>query len=47
VEPVEIRDGAMPLPTATGLGVHIDAEVASWTFDPGAGPRLYNAEANR
>lgn len=43
VAPLKLRDGALLLPDAPGLGVCVDEEMLTWTFDPTAGPRLHNA----
>jgi len=43
VAPLRLQEGALVLPDAPGLGVHVSAEMESWVFDPHAGPRLHNA----
>lgn len=43
LRPLRIENGTLALPNAPGLGVKIDDEMLSWTFDATAGPRLANA----
>ncbi|MGV3713100.1 mandelate racemase/muconate lactonizing enzyme family protein [Pseudolysinimonas sp.] len=45
--PLTIRDGLLDLPDVPGLGVVVDDEVASWSFDPESLPTLLNAERDR
>ncbi|UNX54295.1 mandelate racemase/muconate lactonizing enzyme family protein [Georgenia sp. TF02-10] len=40
---LRLTDGRMQLPDLPGLGIQLDDELATWAFDPDAGPRLHNA----
>jgi D-galactarolactone cycloisomerase len=47
VKPIEVQEGTMQLPDLPGLGVNVDEELATWAFDPQAGPLLLNAGSER